>query len=108
MAQDAEFQKQIQRIGELVEQLELAADPNARALAKEFLESLMAMHGAALERILEFAAGSGEPGETIIRKCADDELVRRSPNHNHSSHLIPQVRSLFPLMRTERSDCASM
>ena len=53
MAQDAAFQKRIQRIGELVEQLESAADPNARAMAKELLESLMALHGAALERILE-------------------------------------------------------
>ena len=48
MAQDAAFQKRIQRIGEIVEQLESTADPNARAMAKELLESLMALHGAAL------------------------------------------------------------
>ena len=56
MAQDATFQKQMQRIGEIVEQLESAADPNSRAMAKELLESLMALHGAAMERILELAA----------------------------------------------------
>jgi Fe-S cluster biogenesis protein NfuA len=75
MAQDAAFQKRIQRIGELVEQLESAADPNIRAVAKELLESLMALHGGALERMLEIAFESGGPGETIIRKCGIDELV---------------------------------
>ena len=48
MAQNTALQKQIRRIGEIVEQLESTADPNARAMAKELLESLMALHGAAL------------------------------------------------------------
>ena len=34
MAQDAAFQKRIQRIGEIVEHLESNADPNARAMAQ--------------------------------------------------------------------------
>jgi len=75
MAQDAAFQKRIQRIGEMIERLESAADPNARAMAKELVESLMALHGAALERILEIAFEAGETGETIIRKCGHDDLV---------------------------------
>ena len=64
MAQDASIQTRIQRIGEIVEQLESTADPNARALAKDLLESLMAFHGAALERILEIASEAGGEGET--------------------------------------------
>lgn len=75
MAEDTALQKQMKRIGEVVGQLEANADPNARALAKELLESLMAFHGAALERVLEIVSESGEPGETIIRKCGRDELV---------------------------------
>src|SRR5271154_404167 len=75
MPPDKDLQKRIQRIGEIVEQLEANADPSARAMAKELLESLMALHGAALERILELAANAGEAGETIIRKCGRDELV---------------------------------
>jgi Fe-S cluster biogenesis protein NfuA len=39
MARDKEIQKRMQRIGETVEQLESAADPNSRAMAKELLES---------------------------------------------------------------------
>src|SRR5580658_8789463 len=75
MAQDKELQKRMQRIGETIEQLESAADPSSRAMAKELLESLMALHGAALERILELAANAGEAGETIVRKCGRDDLV---------------------------------
>src|SRR5580658_10368019 len=75
MAQAKELQKRMQRIGEIVEQRESSADPHARAMARELLESLMALHGAALERILELAANAGDAGETIIRKCGRDELV---------------------------------
>jgi Fe-S cluster biogenesis protein NfuA len=75
MAQDTVLRRRIQRIGEIVEQLESAADPNARAMAKELLESLMALHGAGLERILELASEAGETGEDIVRKFARDELV---------------------------------
>jgi Fe-S cluster biogenesis protein NfuA len=72
---DTALQKRMQRIGEIVEQLETAADPNTRAIARELLESLMALHGAGIERILEIAANSGEAGESVIRKCGRDELV---------------------------------
>jgi Fe-S cluster biogenesis protein NfuA len=72
---DTALQKRMQRIGEIVEQLETSADPNTRAIARELLESLMALHGAGIERILEIAANSGEAGESVIRKCGRDELV---------------------------------
>jgi len=75
MAQGEALQKQMQRIGQMVEHLESSADPNSRAMAKELLESLMALHGAAIERILEIAVNAGEAGESIIRKCGRDELV---------------------------------
>jgi Fe-S cluster biogenesis protein NfuA len=75
MALNKELQKRMQRIGEMVEQLESAVDPNSRAMARELLESLMALHGAALERILELASEAGEAGESIIRRCGRDELV---------------------------------
>jgi Fe-S cluster biogenesis protein NfuA len=72
---DTALQKRMQRIGEIVEQLETSADPNTRAIARELLESLMALHGAGIERILEIAANAGEAGESVIRKCGRDELV---------------------------------
>ncbi len=75
MAQDTALQKQIQRIGEIVEQLESTSDPSLRSMARELLESLMALHGAGLERILELASQTGEAGATILQKCGRDELV---------------------------------
>ena len=75
MAHGAEFQKQVQRIGQIVEQLESTTDPSVRAIGKELLESLMALHGAAIERILELVSETGETGDAIIRKCSGDQLV---------------------------------
>jgi Fe-S cluster biogenesis protein NfuA len=75
MAQDTALQKKMQRIGEMVERLESTGDPSVRAMARELVESLMALHGAGLERILELASETGESGHEIIRKCGRDELV---------------------------------
>jgi len=75
MAPDSTLQNKIQRIAGIVEQLESNADPNTRALAKYLLESLMALHGAAFERILELARAEGEAGAELVRKCSRDELV---------------------------------
>jgi Fe-S cluster biogenesis protein NfuA len=75
MAPVLAIQQQMQRIGEIVEQLESSADPSTRAMARELVEALMAMHGTALQQILELAANAGEAGETIIRKCGRDDLV---------------------------------
>jgi Fe-S cluster biogenesis protein NfuA len=75
MAQDTALQNQIQRIAEIVQRLESETDPNSRALTKELLESIMALHGAGLERILELARQSGESGDALVQKCAKDELV---------------------------------
>jgi Fe-S cluster biogenesis protein NfuA len=75
MAQDPGFQKQVQRIAELVELLEKSSDPSSRATAKELLESIMALHGAALDRMLEISAEAGAAGNTLIGKFGQDELV---------------------------------
>lgn len=75
MAQDTSLQNKIQRVATIVEQLENSSDPHSRALAKDLLESLMALHGAALERILEFANNAGETGKQLIEQCGRDELV---------------------------------
>ncbi|MFZ3333872.1 MAG: NifU family protein [Candidatus Acidiferrales bacterium] len=75
MAHDTDLQKKMRRIGDMVERLESAADPSVRAMARELVESLMVLHGAGLERILELTAETGELGNGIIRKYGGDELV---------------------------------
>lgn len=72
---EKELQQRIQRIEELVGKIETTADPIARESAHELVQSLMDLHGAGIERMLETIAEAGEVGMEIIDKLADDELV---------------------------------
>ncbi len=71
-----ESQQLIQRIDELVRKIEAMSDPDARASAVELLQSLMELHGAGIDRMMEIAAQSGTAGAAIIEGFAEDELVR--------------------------------
>ena len=81
MVQDPGFQKQIQRMGELVEQLESGADPAARATAKAALTlrregdvwaiTLRVARGACLSASLP----SRQPGVLVRLLPLDGELV---------------------------------
>ncbi|MBI1762492.1 MAG: NifU family protein [Acidobacteria bacterium] len=68
-----DFQQRLQKIEQLVQTIESAADPRVRASAVELMQALMELHGAGIERMLEivFEAGGGE----IIDRLADDELA---------------------------------
>jgi Fe-S cluster biogenesis protein NfuA len=70
-----EFQKRVAKIEELARKMELIADPEIRAGALELVQSVMELHGSALDRILEIAAEAGPPGAGIIRSYAADDLV---------------------------------
>jgi Fe-S cluster biogenesis protein NfuA len=70
-----DFRGDIQRIGGLVQEMESIADPAVRAVAKDMVQSLMDLHGAALEKMLETVAESGEPGMAIIDRLGRDSLV---------------------------------
>jgi len=48
---DKDFQNRVQKIGQLVHDLETVADPAARSATKELVQLLMDMHGAGLERV---------------------------------------------------------
>jgi Fe-S cluster biogenesis protein NfuA len=71
-----ESQQLIQRIDELVRNLETVSDPEARANAVELIQSLMELHGSGIERMLEIASEAGGPGRGIINEFAGDELVK--------------------------------
>jgi Fe-S cluster biogenesis protein NfuA/nitrite reductase/ring-hydroxylating ferredoxin subunit len=70
-----ESQQLIQRIDELVRKVETMPDPDARASALELLQSLMELHGAGLERMMEITAETAGLGQIIIDDFARDELV---------------------------------
>ena len=75
MAEDRDFRGDIQRIGGLVQEIESIADPAVRAATKDLVQSLMDLHGAALDKALEIVAEAGEPGMSIIDRLGRDSLV---------------------------------
>lgn len=75
MAESRDFREEIQRIGGLVQEIEAIADPAVRAATKDLVQSLMDLHGAALEKALEIVAEAGKPGTALIDRLGRDSLV---------------------------------
>jgi Fe-S cluster biogenesis protein NfuA len=75
MSDDKEFQTKIQRIGELVAELENIAEPESRVGAKALVQLLLDLHAVGLERVLEVVARKGETGQQIIDELGGDPLV---------------------------------
>ena len=75
MAEDKDFRDRVQRIGDLVQQIEEIADPATRATAKGLIQSLMDLHGAAIERTMEIVAEAGDPGVALIDQLGRDPMV---------------------------------
>ena len=53
MADSKDFREDMQRIGELVQEIESIADPAVRASTKNLVQSIMDLHGRALEKALD-------------------------------------------------------
>ncbi len=62
----------INRIDDLVQQLERLPDASARTLATELVNAVMALHAASLERILAIIAASAP--DTLRALAADDQV----------------------------------
>jgi Fe-S cluster biogenesis protein NfuA len=75
MADDKDFQLKVQRIGELVGELENIADPEARASTKALVQLLLDLHGAGLERVMEIVAKNDESRQPTIDDLGRDPLV---------------------------------
>jgi Fe-S cluster biogenesis protein NfuA len=75
VAEGRDFRDDMQRIGGLVQEIEEIADPAVRAATKGLVQSLMDLHGAALEKALDIVAEAGEPGMSIIDRLGRDALV---------------------------------
>jgi Fe-S cluster biogenesis protein NfuA len=69
------FQPQTQKIERLLSTLESTSDPHLRAVATELMQSVMELHGAGLERMMEIVFESGASGGRIIQRFGEDELT---------------------------------
>ena len=74
-APDRDFRKRIERVESLIAEVERFPDPEARARTQEVLRTVLELHGAGLERILDKLADTGETGLALIDELARDELV---------------------------------
>ena len=63
------------RIEALLQEVATFSDPQVQAVTEELLQTLLAMYGEGLTRMLEITAEHETAGEAIIEAYADDELV---------------------------------
>ena len=75
MVDEKDFQRRVQKIGGLVQDLETIGDPASRSAAKELVQLLMDLHGTGLERMLEIVFQSGDSGSRLIDELGQDPLV---------------------------------
>jgi len=75
MSEEKDFQRLSQRIEGLIAKIEAAHDPSVRADALELTRSLMELHGAALDRLMEIVAQAGASGYALMDDFAGDDLV---------------------------------
>lgn len=75
MKDQNDFQQEVRNIGQRLSELETLADPALRSSARELVQSLMDLHGAVLERMLQITFEFGETGARIIDDLGQDPLV---------------------------------
>jgi Fe-S cluster biogenesis protein NfuA len=74
IAEKREFRIHTERVDKLVGRLDSCSDPELRALALELVQTVVELHGAALERMLESIARTAA-GEQALDKAIEDDLV---------------------------------
>lgn len=72
----AELEKRVERIDELIHQLETGADPASQAVARELVGVLMALHGEGLDRIVGLARQPHPDADALIARFVGDEVIR--------------------------------
>lgn len=71
-----EFRQKFQRVEELVHSIESSSDSTIRSNAIELMQTVMELHGAGIERMMEIAFESDSNGSQIIDEFASDEIVK--------------------------------
>lgn len=71
---EQEFREKVRKIGQLVANLDEVEDSEGRIAARELVRLVMAMHGAAVEKMMEIIHARGA-GAEIIDKLGRDRVV---------------------------------
>lgn len=75
MTQDGQLQERMEAIESLIAEIQAAGDPRLRHAALELLQSVMDLHCAGLEKIVEVLNREGEVGRRILRSLGNVEPV---------------------------------
>lgn len=76
MLDPQDFHQRIGKIEGLVRELESISDPALRRIANDLVQSLMELHGAGIERLLEIVSTArSDTGAVMIESLANDPLV---------------------------------
>jgi Fe-S cluster biogenesis protein NfuA len=105
-----EFRAQTDRIEKLAAKLDLAGDPEVRAAALELVQSVIDLHGAALQRMIDKCLES-EEGERVLNTALQDDLVA-SMFLLHSLHpddiqtrVVRGLEAVKPYLKSHGGDC---
>jgi Fe-S cluster biogenesis protein NfuA len=74
IAEKREFRIHTERVDKLVGRLDSCSDPELRAVALELVQTVVELHGAALDRMLESIART-PAGEQALDEAIKDDLV---------------------------------
>jgi hypothetical protein len=72
---DAELSHRLERIEDLIDEIERADDTATRARMLEIIRTVLDFHGRGLERMVGQLESSGDSGRRILSLMARDELV---------------------------------
>src|ERR1700692_3474657 len=72
--QRGEFRLQTERVEKLAGRLESAGDPEIRATALDLVQSVVELHGAALQRLVDLLMET-PAGEQALSQALEDDLV---------------------------------
>jgi Fe-S cluster biogenesis protein NfuA len=105
-----EFHAQTERVEKLAAKLDQAADPEVRAAALGLVQSVIELHGAALQRLIDRCVETAE-GERILNEALKDDLVA-SMFLLHSLHpddletrVARGLEAVRPYLKSHGGDC---
>ncbi|MGI8772884.1 MAG: NifU family protein [Acidobacteriaceae bacterium] len=105
-----EFHAQTERVEKLASKLDQAGDPEVRAAALELVQSVVELHGAALQRLIDKCLETAE-GERVLSEALQDDLVA-SMFLLHSLHpddmetrVLRGIEAARPYLKSHGGDC---
>lgn len=105
-----EFRIRSERVEKLAAKLDQANDPEVRATALELVQSVVELHGAALQRLIDKCIETPD-GERVLDEALQDDLVS-SMFLLHSLHpddletrVLRGLASVRPYLKSHGGDC---